>query len=212
MGNAMNHAAEASGRNAIVTSELPMGPETTLLRRARGDSDAFACLYRRHYDAIFRYCMHRLFDRSAAEDATSAVFLIVLERFDRFRGEGEGEFRNWLYRIATNLLNAQCRRGRLWQRFLLSSPPPPEAQQPTPGRNDSHDERLAALGRAIRKLRLREQTLITLRFFEDLDAVHIAEILGGSPATIRSQLSRALIKLRGRMQATQDGREVWCDV
>ena len=56
-----------------------------LIATARTDPDAFAVLYQQHYEAVYRYCVHRLFDRSAAEDVTSTVFLKVVESFHRFR-------------------------------------------------------------------------------------------------------------------------------
>jgi len=51
-----------------------------LVRRACSDPDAFARLYLIHYDAVFRYCLRRLFDRHSAEDVTSTVFF----NFNRF--------------------------------------------------------------------------------------------------------------------------------
>jgi len=178
------------------TSAAPQG----LVHRAREDADAFARLYRRHYDAVFRYCAHRLFDRAAAEDATSATFLKAVESLVGFSGD-ERAFRNWLYAIATNHINTQFRRARLWERFLKSRRPEPPAQRPAGERAPEADERTALLKQAIRGLKPRQQALITLRYFEDLDAGEIARVLGGSAATVRSQLSRALTRLRRRMHA-----------
>jgi RNA polymerase sigma-70 factor (ECF subfamily) len=48
--------------------------------------------------------VHRLFERQAAEDVTSDVFLKAVENIHRFKGN-EKQFRNWLYRIATNAIN-----------------------------------------------------------------------------------------------------------
>jgi RNA polymerase sigma factor (sigma-70 family) len=45
-------------------------------------------------------------------------------------------------------------------------------------------------------LKPRHQTIITLRFFENLKVTEIAEVLGSSPGTVRSQMARALAKLR----------------
>jgi RNA polymerase sigma-70 factor (ECF subfamily) len=178
--------------------EAPLSNDQQLLQEARESPQAFALLYRRHYDMVLRYCVHRLFDRSAAEDAAATVFLKVLERFDGFTGHDERTFRNWLYAIATNVLNSHGRRGRLWDRFLelrgrflprSHSQPPLDAK-----------ERLTILRRAILALNPHEQAIVTLRYFEGLDTRQIAETLGGSPATVRSQLSRALAKLRRQMQ------------
>ena len=80
-----------------------------LIARARSDPEAFVELYRKYYDAIFSYCAHRLFERTAAEDVTSQVFLKAVEKFGSFRGE-EQQFRNWLYKIATNAVNHHLRK------------------------------------------------------------------------------------------------------
>jgi len=149
-------------------------------------------LYRRHYDAIFRYCAHRLFDRAAAEDVTSEVFLKMVENFHGFRG-ADAQFRNWLYRIATNAVNHHFRRMNRHNSLLRAA-----REQTNSGVADCGEspERLALLKEAILALKPRYQTIITMRFFENLKMIEIAEVLGSSPGTVRSQLARALAKLR----------------
>jgi len=71
----------------------------------------FTELFRRHYDRVFRYCVHRLFNRHIAEDVTSTVFLKVVENLSKFRGD-EDDFRNWLYRVATNQINQHLRKAK----------------------------------------------------------------------------------------------------
>ena len=79
------------------------------MTQSKSDPGAFTRLYLRHYDAIFRYCAHRLFERTTAEDITSEVFLKMVENFQTFDGN-EKQFRNWLYRIATNAINEHLRK------------------------------------------------------------------------------------------------------
>jgi RNA polymerase sigma factor (sigma-70 family) len=58
-------------------------------------------------------------------------------------------------------------------------------------------------------LKPKEQAIVTMRFFENLKTEEIAEVFGTSAATVRSQLSRALVKLRKHITyAQKDGREV----
>ena len=170
-----------------------------LITHAHSDPVAFAQLYRRHYDAVFRYCVHRLFDRQIAEDVASAVFLKVVENFRRFKGT-ERQFRNWLYKIATNAVNNHLRSAR--RRNELSK----AAWWQTNGEvidceapSDEADKKLAVLRDAVFTLKPRYQTIITLRFFENLKLTEIASVLGSSDGTVRSQLARALAKLRKRM-------------
>ena len=81
-----------------------------LIEEARTNYNAFSLLYRRHYDAVFKYCFHRLFDRHLAEDITSQVFLRVVEKFNTFKGS-EKQFRGWLFVIATNFINEHLRKA-----------------------------------------------------------------------------------------------------
>ena len=174
-----------------------MDEDSGLVIQARSDRAAFVQLYRRHYDVIFRYCAHRLFDRTAAEDVTSEVFLKMVENFHGFRG-ADAQFRNWLYRIATNAVNHHFRRMNRRNSLLRA------AREQT--KNQAADceeppERLALLKEAILSLKPRYQTIITLRFFENLKLTEIVDILGSSPGTVRSQLARALAKLRKKMSS-----------
>ena len=174
-----------------------------LISQARTSYNAFALLYRRHYDAIFKHCVHRLFDRHLAEDVTSQVFLKVVENFENFNGT-EQQFCYWLFRITANAINQQLRkimrRERMLQRVrgrVLSK----IAANPTSV--ESSQEKLTALKAALFSLKPRYQTIITLRFFENFKPTEIAEVLGCSPGTVRSQLARALAKLRKKL-ATDD--------
>jgi RNA polymerase sigma-70 factor (ECF subfamily) len=166
--------------------------EKPLIARARNDSTAFVQLYRSHYDSIFRYCSHRLFERAKAEDVTSEVFLKVIENINGFKGN-EKQFRCWLYRIATNTVNNHLRKTARRNRLLKFAREHSNSQDadcvvPT--------DKLTLLREAVFTLKPRYQTIITLRFFENLKLTEIAEVLGSSPGTVRSQLMRALAKLR----------------
>ena len=165
--------------------------EKQLIARARDDSTAFVQLYRSHYDAVFRYCVHRLFERQMAEDVTSEVFLKVVENIHGFKGN-EKQFRCWLYRIATNAVNNHLRKTRRRKHLLIIAHEQADSQVADCGESA---EKLTVLRKAVFILRPRYQTIITLRFFENMKLTEIAEVLGSSPGTVRSQLKRALDKL-----------------
>ena len=169
--------------------------DSQLIAEARSNPSAFVRLYRSHYDAVFRYCVHRLFEREAAEDVTSDVFLKVVENIHSFRGN-ERQFRCWLYRIATNAVNNYSRKTARRNRLLKVVREQADIQAADYRKSA---EKLALLKEAIFALRPRYQTIITLRFFENLKLTEIAEVLGSSPGTVRSQLARALEKLRKKL-------------
>ncbi len=71
--------------------------EADLVAAALTHPSAFAPLYRRHVDEIYRFCFRRLGTREDAEDATSHVFAKALTSLGGFRG---GPVRSWLFAIA----------------------------------------------------------------------------------------------------------------
>ena len=179
-----------------------MYEDSELVIHASSNRAAFVRLYRRHYDVIFRYCAHRLFDRAAAEDVTSEVFLKMVENFHRFKGT-EAQFSNWLYRIATNAVNHHLRRITRRDSLLRAA-----YERAGNKADDSEEspERLALLKEAVLALKPRYQTIIALRFFENMKLNEIAEVLGSSPGTVRSQLARALARLRKKLAAELTGK------
>ena len=86
-------------------------PEEELLRRfvETGDGKYFAELYRRHSRKVFLSCYGFFRDTAAAEDCVQETFIRVLEQAERFR---EGEFVNWLMRVARNICIDHWRRKR----------------------------------------------------------------------------------------------------
>jgi RNA polymerase sigma factor (sigma-70 family) len=187
-------------------SGLKFDPD--LMTQAKSDPGVFTRLYLRHYDAVFRYCMHRLFDRNTAEDITSEVFLSMMENFQKFEGD-EKQFRNWLYRIATNAVNQHLRKTvrrsaiMTWVRWRSNNEKSNEGASP-----DESQQNLAVIKKAMLTLKSQYQAIVTMRFFENLKTEEIAEVFGTSAGTVRSQLSRALSKLRKYISCAQvNGQE-----
>jgi len=169
-----------------------------LVRRARRDAQSLGQLYDRHYAGVFRYCVHRLFVREAAEDVTSQVFLHVAEQIRSFSGSTEADFRNWLYAIAGNQANAylrkRARRKALLEAAARQGRIAVKAGSDCPGELD-----WPKLYEAIAALSPREQTIVTLRSFEGWPFEQIAAALEIKPVTARVAFSRALKKLRARL-------------
>lgn len=180
-----------------------------LIKEACSDSAAFAQLYRLHYDGIFRYCARRLFNRHTAEDVTSIVFFKVMRTIGSFDGNAK-DFRNWLYRIATNAVNDHLRSAKRRADAIRNIALEQGSDHTLDAEsNTERQEKVLPVKQALLTLKPKQQTVITLRFFEKLRLTEIAEILGQNPATTRSQLSRALSSLRKKLEAsTGHGREV----
>ena len=64
-----------------------------------------------------------------------------------------------------------------------------------------HDDELWA---ALRQLPARQRTVVTLRYFEDMTEAQVAELMGCTVGTVKSQHSKALAKLRERVGSYSD--------
>ena len=178
--------------------------ENNLVLRAKTQAEALGRLYEMYYERIFRFCVYRLFNKEIAEDVTSAVFLEVARGIGGFKGRSEQDFRNWLYAIAANQANAYIRRTSRRKKLLAEA-----AGSIRPASADSSDmssepdwPRLYA---AILKLKPKHQTIVTLRFFENLPYEQIAQILNVKEATLRVTSHRILNKLRNYLETVFDG-------
>jgi RNA polymerase sigma-70 factor (ECF subfamily) len=127
----------------------------------------------------------------------------VVENLDGFRGS-EKQFRNWLYKTATNAVNNHLRQAARRSRALRAVGEGGNTAMADCGcAADDDAEKVTILKKAMLTLRPRYQTIITLRFFENLKLTEIADVLGSSPGTVRSQLARALGKLRKTLASLQ---------
>ena len=169
-----------------------------------GDTEAFAQLYDRHVDAIYRYVLLRVPTQEQAEDITEDVFLRAWQNLGQFRPERP--ILHWLYRIAHNRVVDEHRRkaqhnasldamNEAGQQFASS--------QPDPLRTAISHEEIGNLRTAMSTMKDDEQTLLTLRFIENMSFRDIANILGKSEGACRVLQHRALKKLAQKLQAKE---------
>ncbi len=166
------------------------------IRQAQqGDARAFAQLYDRHIDAIYRYIAMRVPSQQHAEDLTEEVFWRAWKAIGRYRPEKP--FLHWLYRIAHNLVINDAKRDARHRSYEVMT----ETGQtllddgPSPDENILRQDDIQQLRQALATLSDEEQTLLTLRFFENASYDDIAPILGKSAGALRVLQHRALKKL-----------------
>lgn len=155
---------------------------------------------RRDLDAAFRdfvvaegpslYRLARLLtaDSAAAQDVVQSALLRAWKSWPRVCAAEDRVA--YVRRILINAARTGWRR-----RWQVESPtgmiPEPSAQDAYQ-QVDDHEQ----LVEALRALAPRQRAAVVLRYFCDLEDAMIADLLGCSPATVRSQVSRALAHLR----------------
>jgi len=174
--------------------------DTQLVERARhGDEDAYAALVTRYQALAARTAYVITGSDADAEEAAQEGFVKAFYALDRFR-EG-APFRPWLLRIvaneAINRRKAAGRRPTVDLSVALDRPSPDTALSPE-GAALASERRDGVLG-ALRKMREEDRLVIAYRYFFDLSEVEMADALGVARGTVKSRLSRALLRLRALM-------------
>lgn len=133
---------------------------------------------------------------SDASDVVQDAFVKAFGSLDGFR-DGAA-FRPWLLRIvaneAKNTVRARSRREALALRALEL----PAATDPA-GEAEASERRRDLLA-AVRGLREEERSVVVCRYFLELSEQETAEVLGLPRGTVKSRTSRALVRLRSRLE------------
>lgn len=74
--------------------------DDALALKAQRDRTAFAALYHRHFERVFRYLLAHMGSREEAQDLTALTFMAAMESLHRY--EPRGKFLAWLMAITRN--------------------------------------------------------------------------------------------------------------
>ena len=177
-----------------------------------GDADAFAALFERHVDGVFRYCLSRCGSWHDAEDLVSVTFLEAWRKRSRFRPEKDTVL-PWLLGVATNADRNRSRASRRHAEFLGRLP----HSDPRNGENQAdHAEAVASrvdAERAVRELLATtaglndgERDVVILCLMNGFGQEEAAKALGVRVGTVKSRLHRARAKLadtNGTLEPTE---------
>lgn len=187
----MPNGAVLTLENAVFASSA--GTESSLIAKAKtGDKDAFADLYNTYFEKIYAFVYYRVSHKEIAEDLTEDVFLKAYQQLKNLTQTDA--FQGWLYKIARNRIIDYYRSKKesitldglensLSYEQALIDVIELEAQQKI------FLEILAELGPE-------QQSVIKMKFIEELDNEAIAASLGKTEGAIRVIQHRAITKLK----------------
>jgi RNA polymerase sigma factor (sigma-70 family) len=173
-----------------------------LTRRAvGGDERAFAAIFRRYHQSLFRFCLAIVGNPEDAQDALQNTMIKVLRALP---GEERTiELKPWLYRIAHNESIDLLRRRRETRQL--------DVEQIAPGHGLAEDaatrERLRRLMADLRELPDRQREVLVMRELGGLDFEEIGTALDTSGAVARQTLYEA----RQSLRQMEEGREMSCE-
>lgn len=179
-----------------------MFSDDRLARRAvMGDERAFAAIFDRYHQSLYRYCLAIVGNPHDAQDALQNTMVKVLGALPG--EERRLQLKPWLYRIAHNESIELLRRRRETRQL------DPELWEVGSGLAEeaAARERLRQLISDLGELPERQRGALVMRELAGLGFAEIGSALGTSPAVARQTLYEARLSLR-RMD---EGREMSCE-
>jgi len=171
--------------------------EELVARAKAGDGNAFAQLYERYFDKVYRYAAYRVGAKEVAEDITSQVFLRALESLHSYRWQGL-PFSAWLFRIARNLLVDRLRREK-------RRPAVPLEEDLIADSLDVEDQadqnmKLEEVRRALSLITEAQRQAIVLRLVAGLSLGETAKAMGRSLGAVKALQHGGLRALRRHLE------------
>ena len=153
-----------------------------------------------------RHLAMRLVGRDDVDDLVQDTFVTALGR-PPLEGADERVLRAWLSRVVTNLAHLRRRgdvnRRAREERVARSKDAAGDPAVGLAGPSRTVIEAVMALDEPYR-------STVLLRYFEGRSTENIAKATGASPAAVRKRLSRAMARIRERLDECHDGdRRAW---
>jgi len=175
----------------------------------QGDTTAFGELVRRHGDSLLGYLTRMTGSIEQAEDLFQETFKRVHEKADTFRGS---RIKSWLFAIATNVAIDGMRKSRRLQVVSLNQKIDCDGENCEelsavavadnsfePSQKAIMTEWKEQVRQALELLPARQRATLVLAYYQQLSYTEVAQVLGCSIGTVKTQMYRALKTLAQRL-------------
>jgi RNA polymerase sigma factor (sigma-70 family) len=177
-----------------------LGDERLARLAGSGNAKAFATLYERHHDALFKYCRWLVRNDADAQDVLQSTFEKALGALKR--GQRDAPVRPWLFRIAHNESISLMRRRRVVEEL-------PDTLESSSSVEDLVAQRasLTMLVADLMELPERQRGALLMRELSGLSHEEIAASLGISVGAAKQTVFQA----RRTLMELSEGRAMPCD-
>jgi len=183
--------------------------ESLMAAHLRGDRAAFGELVRRYGDRVLGYLLRMTGNRDQAEDLFQETFKKVYEKAHTFRG---ARLKSWVFTIATRTAIDAARRRKRRKALSLDQETAcgsdegcslaavtVDAEATDPADALVREERKQQVREAVETLPVKQRATLVLAYYQQLSYPEVAQVMGCSVGTVKTQMSRALATLARRL-------------
>ena len=167
----------------------------------RGDDKSQRWVFERYYRLMFGVCLRYVSDKDATQDVVQEGFLKIFTSIHKY--SSKGSFEGWIKRITVNTVLQKYRKKRV---FDIAR----EDQIPDEIDVEVEDEEIPLdfLLKIIQELPDRYRLVFTMYVMDDYAHKEIAEMLGISDGTSKSNLARARMILKTKIENFKSANKV----
>jgi RNA polymerase sigma-70 factor (ECF subfamily) len=147
---------------------------------------------RQHERLVLATALRLLGNMADAQDVSQEVFLRLYRNLGKV--EASQNLAGWLYRVTVNASHDLRRKRPAEDPMDYASALPALGNDPQ--QNATEAERRRVLEMSLRLLSEKERAALVLRDLQGLSTEEVAQALGSSEATVRSQISKARVKVK----------------
>ncbi len=173
-----------------------MSTEELIKRCQDNDRQAQELLYRQYSSILYGMCLKYAPNPMEAEDNLQDAFITIFQRIGQY--QGKGSFEGWMKRIAVNTVLQKYRQKRLYD---LPADDLMEEESDDELDDNSASLPLPFLLSIIQELPERYRLVFNLYVLDGHTHKEIAELLGISDGTSKSNLARARQLLQHKIKA-----------
>ncbi|MGZ4053620.1 MAG: RNA polymerase sigma factor [Bacteroidia bacterium] len=171
--------------------------EMKLVKAAQDNPRCFEPLYTRYYKQIVAFVYRRIESKEEAFEITSQVFYKALENLPKYKTQGV-PFSAWLFRIASNELNARFKKNNNSRTFSFDTEGFEALKLDV--EETVSDQQDKELFEALDQLDADEMELINMRFFEKRSFKEVADICEINESACKLRVYRIIDKLRTKLK------------
>lgn len=154
----------------------------------------FEQLYGRYCNKVYRKCLSFTKDPLRAEDLTHDVFLKLVAKLSGFREQSK--FSTWLYSITYNYCTDQLRLHTIRREVYIDEGWDQLEAESEDGLSELAEMEAKQLELALHQLAPDEQSLLLMKYQDDISIRDIAHLNGLTESAVKMRLKRSRDKLR----------------
>jgi len=157
-------------------------------------NEYFERLYERYCDKVYRKCLSFSKNNAQAEDLTHDIFLKLVLKLGSFKEQAK--FSTWLYSITYNYCADYARSNNKYREVYVDDGWERMDLNTDDGLAELAEMEAQQLKKAMEKMPFDEQTMLLMKYQDDISIREIANVHGLTESAVKMRLKRSRDKLR----------------